>query len=546
MIDDSHLFEEISCHLERWGRRRLLADALLWLPRGLLAGLVAAAAVAALARFRPVLHNREVAYVTISLATLGLLASLIFLLFRKHSTLEQAHFFDRQFELSERLTTAVEIQTGRLSTTQALAECQLVDTSGVVSQVDINSGLPLKINRPDLVILVLAGLLLVAAVVVPNQQTIVLREQEALTEAIDQQIVALQALKEQVQNAPLLSDNEREELLAPIRSAVNELNKQGLSREQAVSVLSEAEADLRELSGSGNAEALLQALQDAGRSLADNPSTTDIGGALVDGDLAQAAQAANQLADSLAQLSSDESKAIARDLRETVQTLADVDPSLAAQLAGAAEGLQNGDLQTAQEALHLASATLQQRALEQARAAEAQAAADALQSGRQEVATAGSAADSSSSEGSTSATSAANGTRQAAQNGDGSGQATQGAGLEQGAGQIGSTGAVDGQGAGGPGPGGGHAESVYVPDLVDLSAEEGTEIELPAECIAAPENCGSLIDESPTDFKDEQSLVPYEKVFGDYRNAAFEALEGDYIPLGMKGLVRDYFSSLEP
>jgi hypothetical protein len=119
-------------------------------------------------------------------------------------------------------------------------------------------------------------------------------------------------------------------------------------------------------------------------------------------------------------------------------------------------------------------------------------------------------------------------------------------GDDQGTGQAGLTSSELGQGAGGPGPGGGHSETVYVPGPVDLSAEGGAEIELPAECIVAPENCGSLINESATDFGDEQSLVPYETVFGDYRDAAFEALEGDYVPLGMKSVVRDYFSLLEP
>ena len=83
-------------------------------------------------------------------------------------------------------------------------------------------------------------------------------------------------------------------------------------------------------------------------------------------------------------------------------------------------------------------------------------------------------------------------------------------------------------------------------EYADLSAEPGVEIELPAECLANPENCGALVSESPTEFSDEQSLVPYDQVFGDYRNAAYEALQGDYIPLGMKIFVRDYFSSLEP
>ena len=88
-------------------------------------------------------------------------------------------------------------------------------------------------------------------------------------------------------------------------------------------------------------------------------------------------------------------------------------------------------------------------------------------------------------------------------------------------------------------------DNVYVPPLAPLGGE-GVDIELPAECIANPADCGSLLNENPTDFTDEDSIVPYNQVFGDYRDAAYEALDDDYIPLGMKEYVRDYFSSLEP
>ncbi len=43
-----------------------------------------------------------------------------------------------------------------------------------------------------------------------------------------------------------------------------------------------------------------------------------------------------------------------------------------------------------------------------------------------------------------------------------------------------------------------------------------------------------------------QAAVPYREVYADYATEAQAALEGSYIPLGMKQYVRDYFSSLEP
>ena len=40
--------------------------------------------------------------------------------------------------------------------------------------------------------------------------------------------------------------------------------------------------------------------------------------------------------------------------------------------------------------------------------------------------------------------------------------------------------------------------------------------------------------------------VPYHEVYAEYAAEAGAALEGSYIPLGLKQYVRDYFSSLEP
>ncbi len=42
------------------------------------------------------------------------------------------------------------------------------------------------------------------------------------------------------------------------------------------------------------------------------------------------------------------------------------------------------------------------------------------------------------------------------------------------------------------------------------------------------------------------SLVPYEQVYGDYSDAASEALDRSAIPPHLKGYVRDYFGELAP
>src|SRR5690554_4789947 len=107
-------FRQLVTQLGQWTRRRRWRDALLWLPRGLLAGLLLAVLVAAVASFRPFLLNTEVGYVALGLAAAGLLGSLLYLLWQRYSLLQQARFADQQFRLQERATTAVELNAGQI------------------------------------------------------------------------------------------------------------------------------------------------------------------------------------------------------------------------------------------------------------------------------------------------------------------------------------------------------------------------------------------------------------------------------------------------
>jgi hypothetical protein len=43
-----------------------------------------------------------------------------------------------------------------------------------------------------------------------------------------------------------------------------------------------------------------------------------------------------------------------------------------------------------------------------------------------------------------------------------------------------------------------------------------------------------------------QVTVPYNEVFGDYSAAASEALDRGYVPLGLRDVIRSYFTSLAP
>jgi hypothetical protein len=529
-------FEEVARHLRAIDGRRRMGEVLLWLPRGVLAGLLLAAIVAALARFRPILSNREVAIVALALVLLCFTLTLMALLLRKRDLLQQARFADSRLGLQERASAAVEIESGQLLTTPLMARLQLADAAGALRVAEIGRAVPLRPSWQDATLAALAIFLLALAVLLPNAQAEALEQRRAIEKSIAEQVQALEALEQEIRSEPDLSEAQRAEVLEPILGALEELTAGDLSREQAVATLSEAEADLRELAAANDVASLRTALENAGQPLIENATAESLGRALETGDLAAASAQAFQLADRLPQLSDQAQAELAQSLGETAAALEEIDPELAAELAEAASTLQDGDVTAAQEVLRQAGSTLQQRFQEQAASQQAAAAADQVAGSRAAVAQAdqpgqGSGAAPGQGEG------AGQGQGQSAQ----SGQATGG---EVGAGAGAAV--EQGEGTGGPGPGGGHAESVYVPDRVDLSSEAGEVVELPAECLANPNACGALISETDSEFGDEESLVPYDQVFGDYRDAAFQAMDDNYVPLGMKAYVREYFSSLEP
>lgn len=540
MTDSS--FQKLIQQLKSWNGRRQRRDGLLWVPKALLVGLMLAVVVATVARLRPFLDNQQVAYVALGFGLVSLVIGLLLAFGRRRTVTEQARFADRQFGLKERAVTAVEIHDGTLAVPPEIAREQIDNTLSATERVETKRELPYRLDRRDWVFIVIALILLFLAVYLPNPQEEILAQEQAVEEAIAEQIEALEAIQEEIIENPKLTEEQKEELLQPIEGALEELQAGASSQEQAVATLSEAEADLKQLAADNDTSDLQQRLQEAGQPLAENSAGQQLGESLQNGDLFSAAAAASQLADTLSELSPEEQAALAEDLAETAAALQGVDDELAQQLAEAAQALQNGDTAAAQQALREASGTLQQRAQQNAASQQAQGAAGQLAEGRQSVAQAGQPGQGQQG----------NQTAQGNQSGQGQGQQGQGqgqgqgegSGLGQGQGQ--GSGSEQGAGLGGPSQGGGHAESVFVPEFRDLSGEEGVQIELPAECIADPASCGALLSETATEFGNEGSTVPYDQVFGDYRNAASEALADDYIPLGMKGYIRDYFSSLEP
>jgi hypothetical protein len=515
--------------LERWDRRRRLAESLVWAPRGLASGLLIGALIAVAARLWPLLATPGLLAVGAMWALLGLLAAVLAVWLWPATPLELARAFDRRFNLHERMSTALEIETGTLPAPPALAERQHADALQVAASADAAAAIPLRFPRRDALLALAALALLATAIWLPNPMQARLVERAAVREAVEAEIEAIEALREEIAADPALSEADREALLEVLDSTIETLDAGDLSREEALAELTEAAGRLRELGGE-DALAAADALRAAGENFGGTGPTEALGDALQAGDFETAAAILSDLSDELGeQLTREEELALADQLMEAAGELAASNPDLAEQFGRAADAIRSGDIAAAREALGEASDTTAKSGQAAAAAQAAQSAAGQLAGSGQQIAQAGTGAGGQGGAG-----------QGANQNEGDGGQSSGGAGQGESDGQAagGAAGPMDPNNA--PGDGGlREFEPLYAPQR--LGGTGGLELELPP-----GGDPGELLRELPGEPEMGQSTVPYNQIYAQYRAAAGQALADQRIPLGLRETVRDYFSSLEP
>jgi hypothetical protein len=520
---DPHL-SRIYGGLRAWHNRLRVQQSARWLPRGLAAGLAAAALTAGAARIWPLMSRGALIRLSALLAGIGVVVTLALVWLWQRPMLALARRFDLLFGLRERLSTAVEIVEGGLRVeSDALAAAQRARAAGSIDGVDARRALPIRLDWRDWALPVVALGALVAAIALPNPQEAVLEEQAALEQAMLEQLMMLEELRDEALADESLTEAERTVVVDRLDEAIETLSQDDITREEAMAALDAAEQELRDL-GQTSAEARQEALQGAAGQFS-SAGLEDVGQALAEGDFAEAGET---LTNSLDDLSADELDSLADALEAS-------NPELAESLRDAAEALREGDQAAAQAALDEAAKQM----AEMGEGGETQLGelADQLREAQGEVAQPG--------EG-----------EQGAQGAQGMGQAqpVEGTNADEGS-EQGGTGSGEGQQEGPAGgqqagdrveqsdaaaDGGEDEAEIYAPQRI--GGEGGPEVDTPGD----PESGVALSEGEMAENPEGEAAVPYSEVYGDYEASVNEALDSGYVPLGMRRLVQQYFSRLDP
>ncbi len=561
--------------LARWDRRLRLQQSLVWLPRGMMAGLVVGVGLAVVSRLRPWLLTEEIALVAGVATGIGGGLALAAIWLRRRDALGMARRFDRLFGLKERVSTSLELATGRVrSPNEEITARQLADAVERATHIDARRHLPLRLIRRDWGLL--AGLIiaLVLLLALKNPQSAVLAQQQEVQNAIQEQIAELENLREEIANNRALDENLRENLLETLQETIEQLSQDDLSQEEAYATLAELSQNLNEISQPAPLDPAQQfAFEQAAQQLAE--MSEELAAAFEQGALDEAAAAMEELASSLSEMDESAQQDLAEALSAAAEELAETNPELAEALQQATEALQEGNQGAAAEALQDAAEQLaQQGAAQMAQDQQAaqtgrrvlSQAIEQASAGAARIAQAGAASESEPGAAAASPGDAASPIGQPGQGAEG--DMGQIAGQSLGSGNQSGEGQQDTAGmAGGAGDGTGeHQEGGFAASGEPISQDnnpDGTGL-TDYEPVFAPQAIGGQgTDQMQLSGSDEpgdvvtqegnliegpegQSLVGYDEVFSDYANAANQALERDYIPLSLRDVVHDYFTLINP
>ena len=569
----SEAHAQLARHVRRWARRLGVVRSVRWGLRMVLLGVALGCVLAGLARLRPWLLPEQVAQITGALV-LGLLAGALIAAWWAvpRDVLAHARYFDRRFGLAERVSTALELLSGEALPPEVGAR-QLADARRAAERVNARARLPVRVPKAEWAALLGLSALFAALLLLPNPQAEALRAEQAWQQTLSAQAAALEAQIEAIEAEEALSEAEQQALTAPLQQVADTLAQEGITPQEAVAALAEAQQAVQELSD-GMLPDAQQAYQEAAQALAGTEQSAPLAQALQEADLGAAADALDTLAEETGAdaLSEAEREQLAEGLEAAADALEAQNPALAQKFRQAAEALRAGDPNAAQQALQQAAALAEQQdaALQQsALAQQAQAAAQTLQASAQALtqaerpASQGTGAQSGEAAGDTEQGAPADAAQSAqgaggdvagepqpqpAQGGGGADAAGAGApqagASEGGAGQEGVAASPAGEGEAANPPASGEGEMQdYTPQNppTALGGEGGQAMALDAEGQTTTEGATTAI---LGEGHETDATLSYSDVLRRYQQAVNEALTNGRIPLDQRDVIHDYFTSL--
>lgn len=510
--------ERLETILGSWIARFKAREAAVWSARGLAAGLALALVAGYFAQSNALVVEEEFWLLASAFALVGTSLGCALALLRGRSRISYARFFDRRLHLKERTSTALELAAETAATSE-LQEKQLQNALREAEQVDIRKALPLIFPRVELLLSLTLGASLLFLYFYAQPQFLQAQSNRMIAKAIQQEEQAVADLLEQITQSEEFTPEQKEALSEPLEQALQELQQAG-TLEEALAALREAQQGLAQLQ-SRELQERLNALRAAGESLREQEGLEQFAEGLAEGNPTEAGEALQSL--DLDAMTAVEREELAQELRAAASTVEAVDPQLAEQLREAAQALQEGRVMEAQAALEAAAQTLSEVGTQAELAQAVQAIQGQLQQGESEL-VAGANAQQAGQDNAQGASGAGRGE---AQQPSGTGREVSGEPIAQ----------DNAPGNAGERP----YEEIYSPER--LGGEGGDPVTLPG----SGEPGETIVGEdaaapgSPGD-----SRIPYTEVLGEYQDAANRAIETGRVPLHLRSLIRDYFSSLDP
>lgn len=398
---------------------------------------------------------------------------------------------------AERMITTMEL-LGK-GTQNPVEEMAVADGFAKAKETDFA-----KLYRMRLPVKVLRVLALVVVLTIGAGFMPVRRDKDAEVYA-NAQLERIEQVK--AEETPVLSKEEKKVFLEAAKALEKDL-KTAKTKKAAEEAVREAQQNMKQL----EKESVSKDLKELAETLKQEENTAALSEALEQGDEASISQAMEQLLQKMAAMDKGQAASLAQQLAEVTENISDEE--LQEALKALEEALENGaDPSEASEALK--NALLSQAQVNSALRS-------SLQKLNRNV-----------------------GQQSLAKKVEGEGESTggegQGAEGEGTGGQTGSGGSgTAGVGNGGQGRGFGHAEpeKIYTRSA---AGKDGYDAQLK----------GTDSDEGQTTITEHRTMgqagtsVPYDTVYGQYRNEAMETLENSSVPYGMRELVSDYFATLE-